>query len=803
MSMLRHDLRFALRTLRRSPGFTLAALAVIALGVGAATAVFALLHSVVLAPLPYPDPERLVMVSETEPQQAERENVSGPDFRDFREQTESFSALAAVAYPEMSLRPADGPPMRVAVGAASPELFTILGASPLHGGLPAPSDDRAEGAPVVLLGHGLWRSVFGGDPGVVGRTVDLDGISREVVGVLEEDFLWRDAEVFVPLSQGVPFLDERGAHTLSVIGRLSPGVSLARAQAEMDAVAARLRELYPEDNEGRGVVLDPLREAVVGEASKELWMLTAAVGLVLFVAGANVAGLWLLRAHARRHELAVRRALGAGRWRLGRQLATETTALCLTGGILGLVVAQLALSALLALRPEQLPRAAEIGIDGGAVALALGFSLTAGVIFGLLPLAGSSERKGPEALSRHAGRVPRRAGRAALVVAEIALALILVSGAALLGRSVWNLLEVDPGFRPGNVVAFQVQLPEGRYPMPSMDRYPEWPEVVTAYGRFRQRLEAEPGVRGVALAYNHPLEGGFTSQVTVVGRERPVGSGPPEEARVRAVSPEYHPMLEVPLEAGRYLTPEDRPGAVDVTLVNRAFAEKHFPAGTAVGEVVFLWGRELAIIGVVGDVRFQGLDRDTEPAIYPPLSQTPFSAFWLLVDSSLPPGQMIPRVRAAVAELEPGVALAEVRPLADLLGDSYGDRRFVLSLLAAFGAFALGLAAVGIYALVAYQVSERRREMGIRQALGASGRELLLLVLGEGGRMAAAGVLLGTAGSLVLMRGLAGFVYGVEPLDPTSLVLAAAVLAGVTLVATWLPARRAARVDPMTVLREE
>jgi hypothetical protein len=262
-------------------------------------------------------------------------------------------------------------------------------------------------------------------------------------------------------------------------------------------------------------------------------------------------------------------------------------------------------------------------------------------------------------------------------------------------------------------------------------------------------------------------------------------------------------MLEVPLEAGRYLTPEDRPGAVDVTLVNRAFAEKHFPAGTAVGEVVFLWGRELAIIGVVGDVRFQGLDRDTEPAIYPPLSQTPFSAFWLLVDSSLPPGQMIPRVRAAVAELEPGVALAEVRPLADLLGDSYGDRRFVLSLLAAFGAFALGLAAVGIYALVAYQVSERRREMGIRQALGASGRELLLLVLGEGGRMAAAGVLLGTAGSLVLMRGLAGFVYGVEPLDPTSLVLAAAVLAGVTLVATWLPARRAARVDPMTVLREE
>ena len=388
-----------------------------------------------------------------------------------------------------------------------------------------------------------------------------------------------------------------------------------------------------------------------------------------------------------------------------------------------------------------------------------------------------------------------------LVVAEMAVALVLLSGTALLGRSVWNLLQVDPGFSPNHTMTFSVQLPEGRYPMPERSVYPAWPEVTTAYGRFAERLRALPGVTGVALAANHPLQRGFTSQLTVVGRPEPEGSI--EETRIHAVSAGYHELLRVPLLAGRHLAPGDGPAAPRVVVVNEAFARKHFPAGSPLGERVAFWGGELEIVGVVGDVRFQGLDEASAPAVHPALPQLPFSDFRLLVSAGVAPAALERSVRAAVAELEPDVALHEVAPLGELLADSYGERRFVMVLLATFGALAAALAALGLYGVMAFQAAQRRREMGVRQALGAARGDLVRLLAGEGARLTLAGALLGVAGSVALTRSLGSFLFGVAPLDPAALAAAAALLVALSLVAAWVPARRASRVDPMEVLREE
>ena len=801
MPRLLHDLVNAWRSLRRGRGFVVGVLALLALGIGIATGAFAVLRGVLLRPLPYPAPERLVIVWQTDADDGSfAERASGPDFADYRARARSFDRLAAASFPEVNLRPAAGPPERVPAGAVTASFLPTLGARPLHGRLLSPADDVAGGPRVAVLWHELWQRAFGGDPGVVGRTILLDAQPTEVVGVLPAGFGFDEAELWLPLSSSTPFLDVRGVHNLLVLARLREGVSLEAAQAEMSGVMAALEKQYPDDNAGRGARVQPLHEAVVGDVRRELTLLSGAVALVLAIVCANVAGMWLLRAHARRGELAVRVALGASRARLVRQLLAE--ALLVAGGsaVLGIAVARLAIHGFLALRPSELPRAGELGLDPATIAFAVALALLAGALCGVVPLLAGGV--GFTALRTRGGASgATRGARAALVVGEIAVALVLLSGTALLGRSVWNLLQVDPGFVPGRTMTFSVQLPEGRYPMPERSVYPAWPELTGAYQRLAERVRALPGVTGVALAANHPLQRGFTSQVTVVGRPEPEGSI--EETRVHAVSAGYHGLLRVPLLAGRHLTATDGPDAPPVVVVNQAFARKHFAGASPLGERVNLWGRDLEIVGVVGDVRFQGLDVASAPAVHPPLPQLPFSDFRLLVSAGVAPAALERAVRGAVAELEPDVALHEVAPLDELLVRSSGERRFVMVLLATFGALAAALAAVGLYGVMAFQAAQRRRELGVRHALGAGRRDLVRLLAGEGARLTVAGALLGLAGSIALTRSLGAFLFEVAPLDPLALAAAVALLVALSSVAAWLPARRASRVDPMEVLREE
>src|SRR5688572_10063976 len=480
MPRLLHDLVNAWRSLRRGRGFVVGVLALLALGIGIATGAFAVLRGVLLRPLPYPAADRLAIVWQTDADDGSfAERASGPDFADYRARARSFDRLAAASFPEINLRPASGPPERVPAGAVTASFLPTLGARPLHGRLLSPADDVAGGPRVAVLGHDLWQRAFGGDPGIVGRTILLDAQPTEVVGVLPAGFGFDEAELWLPLSTSTPFLDLRGVHNLLVLARLHEGVSLEAAQAEMSGIAAALEKQYPDDNVGRGIRVQPLHEAVVGDVRRELTLLSGAVALVLAIVCANVAGMWLLRAHARRGELAVRAALGASRARLVRQLLAEALLVAGASALLGLAVARLALRGFLALRPSELPRAGEVGLDPATVAFAAGLALIAGAVCGVVPLLAGSV--GFTALRT-------RGARAVLVVGEIAVALVLLSGTALLGRSVWNLLEVDPGFAPNRTMTFSVQLPEVRYPMPQHSVYPAWPEVTGAYERFAERI---------------------------------------------------------------------------------------------------------------------------------------------------------------------------------------------------------------------------------------------------------------------------------------------------------------------------
>jgi putative ABC transport system permease protein len=707
--------------------------------------------------------------------------------------------------------------------AATAEALPLLGARTILGRLFTRSEDRPDASRVVVLGHDLWQRAFGGDRTILGRAIHLDGQPFEVIGVLAPGFHvdravlaagyhpdraeladvhFDRAELYVPVAPNLPFLDQRGAHNLRTVARLRRGVTIEAAQLEASAVAAAIAKANPGESVGRGMRLEPLAETIVGPLARELWILAGAVSVLLLITCANVAGLWLVRTRARQREIAVRTAIGATRRHLLALLAIEALVLLAVASLAAVGVAQVGLRALVVLRAEQLPPGFAPALDWQALGFAVGCALVTALLFGVAPLAGRRLAEGSAALGKPAASAGMRPGaRGALVVAEVALAMVLVSGTALLVRSVWQLLRVEPGFAAERVVNFGIQLPAGRYPMPGPDQYPRWPEVVAAYEQLEARVGALPGVDRVALALDHPLEQGWSTQAEIAGRPQPPGHH--EEVRVRPVTPGYHEMLRVPLLAGRRLTAADRAGAAPVTLVNAALVRRYFPTGDPLDAAVSFWGRDLRIVGVVGDERFRGLDRDSEPAIYPSLAQLPFATFRILVRSGLPPATLEREVRAAVAEIEPDVALDDVRPLAALLADSYGQRRFLLQLLASFGALALLLAAVGIYGLIAYQVTQRRRELGIHQALGAGRVDLVALAVGEGARLAALGVLLGLLGSMALAPVLASQLFQVRPLDPASLLLAALVLTATTLAAAWLPASRAAGSDPMLALREE
>ena len=802
------DARFAVRGLLRSPGFALAALATVTLGVGATTAIFSVVHGIVLAPLPYADPDELVTVWMRNPEQGIEEDIaSWPNFVDWRAQATTLERMATVRTTRWALTGA-GEPEEVVGVAVSRGFFELVGA-PLAIGRSF-RDEEAEGdaARVVVLSHELFTRRFGADPSLVGRTIQLNDEAYEVVGVAAPGRAYpRGAELWVPQGFGgglARLREARGALWLPVIGRLADGVDLSVAQAEVDAVARGLEEAFPVANEGVGIALEPLRETLVGDVRAPLLVLLGAVAVVLLIAVVNVANLLLARGMARSRELAVRLTLGAGRGRIVRQVLAESAVLGGFGGLAGAGLAAIAVAALVAAAPAGLPRLDEVRVDGTVLAFSLLVSVGAGLFFGLVPAlqargadAGAHLRGGARGSSGHGlARV-----RGAFVVGQFALALLLLVGSGLLVRSFLNLRAVDPGFDPAGVLSVTLSLPGSRYADDASLR------------GFHERLEAEvgslPGVTDVGTISTLFLTAlPNMGSIAVEGRPDLADRGRESPVVQDVASGGFFAAAGIEIVAGRGFEPADGPDGVPVAVVNETFARLFFPGDDPVGER-FTWGSPDAdatwatIIGVARDARRAGLDQPVRPSAFVPAAQFPDSRVDVLVRSAGDPLALADGVRAAVHAIDGQLPLTRVRTLEQAMADSLAQRRFVAGLLGVFAASALALAAVGIFGVMAYVVGQRTREIGIRVALGAPRASVLRGVLGEGMAHATVGLGLGVLGSLALTRYVRTQLVGLEPTDPGTFVAATLVLMAVAVLACVVPARRAAGVDPLVALREE
>lgn len=801
------DLRYAWRGLRRAPGFAAMAVATLALGIGATTAIFSVVHSALLEPLPYAAADRLVFLSD---QQDVETPMSYPEFVDWRAQTGVFTGLAAYFQTSLVLTGA-GEPEVLSGARVSASLPGLLSVAP-HVGRAFRADEDAPGADrVILLGHDLWLRRFGADRGVVGRVLTLNGLPYTVVGVLPAGpgaslptdlAAGRRVDYWVPLrldAERAP----RGLHFLTVVGRLRPAVDVERARARLADVAAQLKR---DDAERHGVQVGPLAARVVGDARPLLVLLLGAVSLVLLVACANVANLLIARGAGRARELAIRAALGAGRRRVVRQLATESLVLALAGGAAGVLLAFGALAALRAAASDavglaQLPRLAQARVDGRLLAFALLTSLATGALFGLLPALRAS-RLALASVLRAGGRGTTGAGardrtRSALVVAEMTLSFVLLIGAGLLVRSFDRLAAVDKGFDPTQVLTFAVELPSARYP--------EARQQVAFFERVLERVRALPGVRGASVTVSLPLAGGTNGGFVIAGRPLAPNEGPVAEKRV--VGADFFRVLRVPVVLGRAFDGRDVAGAPQVAVVNEAFVRRYFPGENALGRrIEFGWETEGAqeIVGVVGDMREQSLHEPAAPTIYVPFGQRRSDpAMAVVVRTAGDPTRLVAAVRAAVRAVDRDQPVAQVRTLDDVVARALAGRRVAASLFGAFAALALLLAAVGLYAVVSYGVAQRVSEIGVRRALGARTWDVVRLVVGQGVGLLALGAAVGGLASLGAGRLLRGQLYGVGATDPLTFAAVAAALLVTALVATVAPAVRASRVDPLVALREE
>jgi putative ABC transport system permease protein len=800
---LGRDIRLGLRSLLRSPAFATVAILCLALGIGANAALFSVLNAVLLRPLPFTEPDRLVRIYETMSQG--QGSVSFPNFIDWQKRTTGFEQLLAYSMASRNLQ-AGGEPERIRAVEATPELFQVLGVSPLQGRVFAPGTDQPGRDPVAVIGEDLWRSRLGADPALVGRTIRLDGLAHTVIGIMPS---WFDfpaggnaTDVWVLHHPVEELRNGRGAHYLSVVGRLKDGVSMEQATAQLVTVAAQIEKEYPEEQTGRSVLIMPLRESLVGRVRPALLVLFGAVGLVLLIACANVANLLLARAAIRRREVAVRLALGATRGRLIRQFLVESLVLSFSGAALGLLLAQWLLSALAPLAESALPVFREFPLDGRVFSFLLGMAVLSGLIFGIVPALQASRSDVRETLSEGGGKATgtrrQQLFRNALVVVEISLSLILLVGAGLLLRGFSKLSDTEPGLATKHVLTMHLPIPEER--------------IETATPRlFRpllQDLRTLPGVRSAAVISMLPIQDAYTNaSFRVVGRpELPLDQQP--LAEIRSVSPKFFETLEIPLRRGRDFTERDGENGPRVVIINDTVARRHFPNQDPVGQRVLINGPEpRTIIGVVGDVRQAGLDQNPLPEMYFPYAANDFSM--LLSDAVLvlrtagPPETLAGPVRDAVRRIDPTQPLYEVLTMEEVVDQSLAGRRLNLWLLGFFAAVALVLAAAGLYGVISYLVAQRTRELGVRIALGAQKRDVMGLVLRQAAVLAGLGIGLGLAGALAFTRVLDSLLYGVSARDPLTFATLAALLAAVALVASWLPARRAARVNPMVAIRAD
>jgi putative ABC transport system permease protein len=807
MSTLIRELRHGIRSLAKTPGPTAVILVTLALGIGANTAIFSIVEGVLLRPLPYQDPDRLVSLWENDRLRGTtQEGFSLPDYFDVRDGNDVFESTAAFTFVATTWTSEDAEPTRMSALRASASLTDALGAVPALGRSFRPEEDAEGTPPVVILGPGVFRTRFGARPEVLGTHIVLDGVSREVVGVMPEGFDFPSPEVALYLPLEAPSNPNRGSHGLSVVARLKEGVGLEQVDAQLKALASRLEASYPDDNMGRGMWGETLYQSTVGEARNGIVLLFGAVGFVLLVACVNVAGLLSARALARGRDLAIQSALGADRWTLIRQQLVESLSLAFAGGALALFVSAAARSAILALAPSDLPRAGNVGTNGTVLAFTLGLSLAAAVVFGVLPALAATRlslRGGLREGSRGSGTgLSTSRMRRALLVGEIALAVVLVFGAGLLIRSFVGLLRVDPGFSARNVVVVSLDLPASRYPQ-NFAEFPRWNEVRMFQTELVRQLQETPGIESAAIALNTPLDAGWTSRFTIEGRPE-VAPGQEDEVRVRTVSPGYFRTVGLPILRGRELSVDDeRPEAPAVIVVNEAFVQRYFKDEEPLGQRLTQWDLTREIVGVVKNEKFRGLAEEVPPAIYPTFSQAPFTGFFLLARTRETPESVVGRIRATVRGLDPELALGSVTTLDQRVAESVAEPRFTATIFAFFAVLALGLAAIGIYGVMSQAVGQRTRELGVRMSLGARPGDVLALVLGEGTRLAAVGIALGVVLALALARTFESFLFGVGTLDLPTLASVIAVAAGAALFATYLPARRASRIDPIRTLRQE
>jgi putative ABC transport system permease protein len=805
MQTLLQDLRYGVRMLLKHPGFTLIAVCTLALGIGANTAIFSVVNAVLIRPLPFAEPERLVWLWGSTPNGQRRAAVSPLDFTDYRAQNQSFEQLAAaIGVPVSFILTGSGEAERLRAGVVTGNYFQALGVQAALGRTFQLENEQAGRERVVVLSHSLWQQRFGGDPTIVGRQLTLDNKSFEIVGVMPAGFrLPEHAEVWTPLSFDlVPEMRQRKAHFLRPIGKLKAGVTLAQAQADIDRIAGQLAAEFPDSNKGWSMFLVPLRERLTGNIRPTLLLLLSAVGFVLLIACANVANLLLVRAAARQKEITIRLALGAGRWRILRQMLTEGVLLALVGALLGVLLAAWGIDLLMLFSAGNLPSTAQVKIDGFVLAFTLGLSLLTGVLFGLVPALHSLKFNLNEALKEGGRSAGDSAGRSRvrslLVVLESAVAVILLVGAGLLLRSFVLLQNVNPGFDAQNVLTARLDLSREKYSTPE--------KASLFFSQLERRLAALPGVEAVGMVSELPLSGQPNdAPFRVEGRP----TAKPEDlydADARTVNQHYLQAMRIPLLGGRGFTEQEVQQSAPVAIVSAALVREVFPTETPLGKRIVLdySNQAFEIIGIVGDIHHRSLEQAPFPAVYFPSYERSFVN--LTLRTATEPLSLAVAVRQQVQALDPDQPVANLKAMTQWQAESIADSRYRTILLGLFATVALLLAAIGLYGVMSYAVTQRTNEIGIRMALGAAPRDVLKLILRQGLTLTIIGVFLGLAGALVLTKvlgSLTTMLYGVSAADPLTFSAIPLLLFLVAFLACYLPARRATRLDPLLALRCE